>query len=322
MNDADKDFYDSMWDSNASKIENDEPDSKDELEDDLKKEEVIISNKMHSCNNCKTSFINNNELNECPYCHKEDCTNIDLPIDKDLFYLPFNNSLEDAIKCYKKSMKFSLFIPLFFRKKLIYSKMKKVYIPLELYNSKVSGEVSFYGADENSINRQKEIKKYECSYDVNVDYDNVYVSRYSRINENGYNNIFNYNYALISPYQEGIIKDEYIIGADLNNDEIQNKLNNKLIKYSLNMVRGSINHQLKKVKDNNLTLQTKDKFNVLVPIYLLNLEYKNKKCLFMMNGQNGEFYFNSDVSLFNIIIFALILFFVIFLLAYFFAYFL
>lgn len=323
MNDSGKDFYDTIWDSNNSNTESKDVVSNDLEKEDRDKDEEIEkdNNKIYSCNYCKTSFYSSNDVISCPYCQKKDYTDISMSMENDYFYISFNNNMDEAINCYKKSIKFLLFIPFFFKKKSVYNNMKKVYIPLELYNSKVSGEVSFFGADENSINKQKETRKYECRYEVNVDYDNVYISKYSKINEDGYN-VFNYNYALISPYEEGIIKDEYIIYPDLKSEEINNKLNNKLIKNSLNMSRSNINHQLKKLKENKLILKNKDKFNVLVPVYLLNLEYKNKKCLFIMNGQNGEYYFNSDKSLFNILFFAISLFLVIFLIAFLFAYFL
>ena len=123
MNDSGKDFYDTMWgDSNNSNTESKDDVSNDLEKEDRDKDEEIEkdNNKVYSCNYCKTSFYSNNDVISCPYCQKKDYTDISLSMENDYFYISFNNNMDEAINCYKKSIKFLLFIPFFFKKKSVY----------------------------------------------------------------------------------------------------------------------------------------------------------------------------------------------------------
>ena len=91
--------------------------------------------------------------------------------------------------------------------------------------------------------------------------------------------------------------------------------------YSLITIRDNINYDLKKLEKNDMVFTNRASFKVFVPVYLLNVEYKGKKYLFLMNGVSGKYNISLTMSIVSTVIFSIIVFSVIVLLSYLFCYF-
>jgi len=104
-------------------------------------------------------------------------------------------------------------------------------------------------------------------------------------------------------------------------DDIDKKLNKKTMNYSLITIRDNINYDLKKLEKNDMVFTNRASFKVFVPVYLLNVEYKGKKYLFLMNGVSGKYNISLTMSIVSTVIFSIIVFSLIVLLSYLFCYF-
>lgn len=272
--------------------------------------------KFH-CNDCNVEFYkldSTDKIDECIICGS---TNIDSCNYSDINILPtipFCKDINFAVKEYKKKVMFNPLIPFIFKKKMIINSMKKIYIPATLVNANISGNVSYIAFD----NKKKKNNKYNVTMSVNIDYDNLVVSKYSVVDKM-FNNISEYDYSKID---NNCIDNFCYICGDLNDNDIINIVNKKIMRKSLNIVKNNINHQFKKIDTNNLDINIKSNDNILVPIYLLTIKYNDKDYLYMVNGQSGESTVSLTFGKKNIIISCLILFGLIFLLSFLIAYFL
>lgn len=263
----------------------------------------------YTCPNCGSSFYRFSTDDICLYCG-EKCNTLNEKTDyNDIFCLPFDKSIEDAKSIYKKYIRFKLLIPIIFRKKGIVDNIKKVYVPILLRDCNVNGNIIFYAADNDKKNT---LSKYEVCYKVNVDFDNVFLSLYSKLDNETISVMNNYNFDNLKEFASSDINDSSCIISDIDNDSSNEKLNLYLNKYVTGLVRDDINHNLKKVKDNTTKIEVKSEKKVLIPAYILNV---NDNICFI-NGQNGEIFINYTIRKKYVLIFSLVCFILIFILVF------
>lgn len=261
------------------------------------------------CSKCGCSFFNKNDDRVCLYCGEE-CEISDKEINMaNIYYLPFDKSLDDVKDIYKKYIKLKLFAPFACRKKEVYENIKKVYIPALLRNCNVNGEIIFYAADKGNGDN---LVKYEVGHKVNVDFDNIFISLYSKIDNDTYPVLSDYEYSRLTLYSNRELSDSDCIISDMNEDEINEKLNNLINKYVVGLVRDNINHNKKKIKENNSIIDVKSEQKVLLPAYLINIKNRDKNIIGLINAQNGKISMNYDIDIINVVIFSIILFVLIF----------
>jgi hypothetical protein len=275
--------------------------------------EVNTSNFIYKCNNCNSSFVSKSEVNTCIYCGNniEKITNNQ--INNSYFYIPFSVEESTALRDYKKKVKFNPIIPIIFKKKKTIKAICKCYLPVNIYNINVNGNVLYLGVDVKNNSNDKKNKylksKYEVSTTANFDYNNLSVCTYSKINDELFNKINDYDYSKITSTNQ--FDDNIYILED--NSDVNNKLNDKIINHSIGMIRDNINHDKKKISTNGLNITYNSINKVYVPVYLLNISYKNNNYLYIMNGTNKVSSINIPISKKNIIICSLIIFIIIFL---------
>ena len=270
------------------------------------KEDVIYK---FTCQNCGSSFYCVSSSDSCIYCG-EKCSVLDEYTDtKDVFCLPFDKSIDDAKTIYKKYVRFKFLMPGIFRKKVTVDNLKKVYIPVLLRSCNVNGHIIFYAADNEKNNS---LTKYEVSHTVNVDFDNVVLSLYSKIDNENISIMNDYNFDNLKEFTSNDVNDSFCIISDIDNDVSNEKINLYLNKYVIGLVRDDINHNLKKVKDNSTKIEVKSEQKVLIPAYILNIN--NSICF--INAQNGEIFIKYTIAKKSIFIFSLICFILIFILVF------
>lgn len=274
------------------------------------------------CRDCGTKFMNTSGDNVCAFCGSRNVNNCNVQDDSGLYYLPFSKNINDAVSDYSKKLRFNILIPFSFKKKSTYSRIKKVYLPVTVYDSKVSGDISFYGGDKNRVNRGVETRKYEVGYNVNLDYNNVLVSRLSKINEDIFSDVLDYNFDGLAEFSNELMNEATEIVCDLDDDASRNKNQNKLMKSAISKTKENMVHELKKLKSNEMQVNVVNEKKVLVPVFLLGIKYRGKDYIYMMNGQNGNSSIDLEVGIINIIMISILVFLFVFGITYLIAYFL
>ena len=280
----------------------------------------------YCCRNCGTVFYNNNSENNCVLCNNVLIEKKDLVLEKEKTYIiSFEKSIDEAKKIYRRKVGFNPFVPFYFKRRKTIEKMKKLYIPCYFLDVNVTGSPLFLAMDKSPVVQDKkkmvESKKYELLFNTNFDYNDLVISKYSKIAtlfeticKDGSNHITEFNLEIVS--------DIPIIYEDLSAEDVSNQLRDRILKSCLKTIRVNIPHELKKIEQNNMIIESKNVKKVLFPVYLLNIYYKDKNYYYLMNGDNGKAFAEISFGRLNIIIFGLFIFVIIFALALLIAYFL
>lgn len=277
---------------------------------------------VYRCGDCKSQFSTNGAMsvNHCIICNSLNIQSNDQNYDSISGIIPFSIPISEAIADYKSKVMANPLVPGIFKKKDVINSMCKLYLPGYLFDVSVSGDVEFLAADKNEtvVNGSKgiETRKYGCSYTTNIDYENVFMNSSNVINDTAINGINEFNFASLVPYNSGVVGDAYLLLSDLMKDEAETKMKNNVIKHSINVVRKSIVHELKKTQSNSLMTRFRTSKNIFVPVYFLSVPFQGKNHYYIMNGSNGKSTINIPLNKSSMFILGFIIFAVVFAIAF------
>lgn len=276
---------------------------------ELEEHEIIEDVYTYTCSVCHTTFNSaNSALKNCIFCGESQISQVDLERSDQYSYLPFSVSLEEAYDLYKKQIRYNVLVPFAFRGKKILKKIQKAYIPCSLYNMSIEGNAFFYGSDQ--IKNVRNVPKliFDCKYSTHFDYFNLLISNYAKIDDIALSNINDYDYTSMTDFDSIMTKDSYLIAGDLDITEVTEKVQEKVMKHCVGIVRGSVGHELKKLYDNQMKLGISSTKSVLVPVYFINFRYQGQEYLFLVNGQTKKMIIDLPISVWNLVLFCMICF--------------
>ena len=281
----------------------------------------VILKKYH-CNNCGVDFSTSNSLrtDSCVFCYSKNIDWDDYKETHNPLIVPFSLEMKDAIKIYKKKVFLNPLVPFSLKKKQVIQSIRKVYVPAFLADINFNGKVSFLGGDKNKVlqNKEKliETKKFNVSFLTNIDYRNVELNVFSKIDDKVFSTVCTYDYSILLNFDLGLVNDCHYLLSDIAIDEIADKGRDRANQHSLKIIRDSVNHSLKKLNQNEATIKFENTKEILLPVYILNVKYKDKTYMYIMNGQNGKSTMDLVIGKKEVIVFSMIVFAFVFLLAY------
>ena len=83
----------------------------------------------------------------------------------------------------------------------------------------------------------------------------------------------------------------------------------------VNLVSASIPHQTKTVTTNNINITKTGSHYIMLPVWMVNIKYKDKMYTFAMNGQTGKIIGNLPIGVLETLMWSVIVFIGLFLLA-------
>ena len=251
---------------------------------------------VYTCPNCGASIIAdpNVSATSCVYCKNTTILKDKLQDEFSPDYvIPFRFTKEDAIEAFKKIGRKRPFMPREFNKKENINEMSGIYIPFWLYDYTTSGPINFVGKKISSWTTGEyhytKTDVYSVVRDGSVDFINVPVDGSKRFDNSimnsiepfDYNDMTKFNYSYLS----GFLAEKY----DVNKDEASVDAVNRVGSSYENVLRKDVTGY------STVTISSKsynnklNKINyVLLPVWMLNIKYKDKIYTFAMNGQTGK----------------------------------
>lgn len=286
--------------NNAS---NEKHNTKEEVKKETQKEKDNTNYYEYNCKDCGAKIIadENTAATFCVYCGntailKEKLSGKFAP---DMI-IPFKNEKEKAIEAFKSLNKGRPLMPNFFNDEKNIEKIKGVYIPFWLYDVKVSGELDatsttstswtvgdtvYTKTDTYRLEREGEMSFNKIPVDGSTRFDNDIMNTIEPFN---YSELEEYNHAYLS----GFLAEKYDVDEETSfKDAEERSLNSArdTIKDDMGMgIKAIVNDTLASTK-----LLTK---YVLLPVWMINVKYKDKFYTFAMNGQTGEFVGNIPID--------------------------
>ena len=228
--------------------------------------------------------------------------------------LVFKKEKQESINAFKNLGKGRPLMPKDFNSEKNIEKIRGVYIPFWLYDINVSGNLDMTGEIitqwSSGDTHYTKTDKYKIVRGGTMDYKNVPVDGSSRFDNNIMNSIEPFNFAELVPYNHAYLSGFYAERYDESGEKIYKEASDRAVNSTRERLRNDASRYTTKIITSD-TLQAKEtnKQYVLLPVWMVNVKYKDKMHIFAMNGQTGEFIGNIPLDkgkavLYFIIIFA------------------
>ena len=121
-----------------------------------------------------------------------------------------------------------------------------------------------------------------------------------------YKGLVDYNHAYLS----GFLAEKY----DVDSEKAIERAKERAMNTSVSEIESTVTHQTSMVTDNHLNVEKVKDDYILLPVFMVNIKYKDKIYTFAMNGQTGEIVGNIPLDKTRTVLFSLVIFILTFLL--------
>lgn len=260
------------------------------------KEEIKVEKAdLYRCKSCGAEIVAepNTTATFCVYCGntailKERIQNSRVP---DLI-IPFQKVKEDAMVAFEKLVKHKPLVPKSFKNKKNIEKITGIYIPFWAYDFEVQGTAEFRGTDittwSDFRNRYTKTDRFSVVCDGSMHYDKVLADGSSRFPDDlmdslepfEYKDLTSYNHAFLS----GFLSEKY----DVLEEDAQLRAKERTEKTSISLLQETVRHQQSTLIKHNLSIKKENSNYFLLPVFMVNIKYRDKMYTFAMNGQTGK----------------------------------
>lgn len=284
-----------------------------EIKNENKGEEKIEIDE-YECPNCGARVVtdSNTSATSCVYCGSTTIIKSRLQGEfKPSKVIPFSQPKERAIEEFYKFSKKKWFAPKEFCRRENIQKVEGVYIPFWLYNCKSSGKIQAdlkkFTTWSSGDYRYTKVDIYDCIREGNMEFIGVPVDGSTKFADDIMDSIEPYDYEkmkLFSPsYLSGFLAEKY----DVEKEDAYSRAKNRIKNSTIDELKSNISgFDVVTVRDSNVDIQRDSDEYVLLPVWMLNIMYKNKMYTFAMNGQTGKMVGNVPISPKKLILKALI----------------
>lgn len=281
---------------------------------------------VYRCKNCGAEIIadQNTTATFCVYCGSTAILKekIDSGIAPN-YIIPFKNEKESTYDAFTKLFKGRPLTPNAFKDVNNIKKISGVYIPFWAYDIKSNGNITFHCEDVRSWNTYDyhyiETTTYSTTVDCDLDFNKVLADGSSRFPDDlmdslepfDYGHLVDYNHAYLS----GFLAEKY----DVNNDVAFTRASQRVMNTSISKARSACRHGTAVVSKNDLSIDNKKTYYILLPVWMVSIKYKNKDYIFAMNGDTGKIVGDIPISVGKTILWIFIFLIVFFLIGFLFA---
>ena len=274
----------------------------------------------YHCKNCGAEIIADDTVTatSCIYCGSTAILKekIDSGRAPDLI-IPFKRTKEEALSTFSNFTRGKPLMPKKFKDLKNIEKISGVYIPFWAYDITGDGSITFDCSDvstwSDSNYRYTKTSKYETIVDGHYDYDKVLADGSSRFSDDlmdsiepfNFNELKEYNHAYLS----GFLAEKYNIDEETS----YKRAGSRSLNTCIQLADREIHHDNSSVSKKDIKLVKKNSYYMMLPVYMVNIKYKDKIYTFAMNGQTGKMVGNIPIGVLETIIMGLIIFTVTFL---------
>ena len=284
------------------------------------KEENVEMDQYH-CQDCGAEIIadKNTAATFCVYCKNTAILKSRLT---DKFapskIIPFSKTKDDAINAFKIVGKGRFLMPKEFSDPKNIQELTGVYIPFWLYSCKMKGFVSGKGTKVMTWSTYDYIYTKTDTYNVErggiYNFENIPVDGSVRFNDAVMNSIEPFKYDELEDfnysYLSGFLAEKYDVEQNEAKKITINRAETSTLDDLQSKARGGYATFTPSKKETNVEEESIE--YVLLPVWMVNIKYKEKMYTFAMNGQTGKMIGDIPYSKGKLLLFILIIFVVLF----------
>lgn len=256
---------------------------------------------IYTCS-CGAEIISSTELKKCIYCNSKEITKRSCRLKNNIDYIiPFEKNQKDAIKAFKKLCKDKWFMPKSFNINKKAQEIKGVYIPFMICDYDTTGVLETECDDISTWKsggyKYTKTDKYKAIRGGNVSFENVLINTSNNFKDDILEIIKPYNFKGLKQFNKDNYNDYLIEKNNKTQEDLIKEANETTKKYFKEEMKKDIKgfNKIKEI-DSSINLYNLKVSFVLLPIWFLNIKYKNKTYTFAMNGQTGKINDNTPID--------------------------
>lgn len=284
------------FDPNSQKFKCEYCDSVFEVSE-LKNEEVFSEQvNVYNCKSCGAEVITEEDTTAsfCFYCHNPVIITSRLRGDfKPDFVLPFQIDKRTAIERFKTWASRNKFIPASFLSASSMEKITGMYLPY--WSVKAESKCHLKGKGENRKvwrTGDKEHTKVDThSFNKQFDQDikGIYLIAYETIREKLIGSVYPYNLEELKPFSPSYLSGFFAHKYQKTKDDLKESLDSYVSKTAIQGANNAIGNLSNIEYDiNDIEINIKDYYYILLPIWILTFNYYNKTYVYAINAQTNK----------------------------------
>lgn len=291
----------------------------DEHDDKLQEKDAVVEKdnngmKVYKCNNCGANIVMfpNTSATSCIYCKNTAIIKDNLIEEfSPSMIIPFKKTKEEAINAFVKIGKGRPLMPKEFSDRKNIEEMSGIYIPFWTFDFSAKADATYDAAKiktwASGDYSYTKIDKYAVDISGNLEFSRVPVDGSVRFQDDIMNSIEPFEYKDLTKfdysYLSGFLAEKYDVESDdalkIANSRAENSSKEELRKEVAKSGYSTIVNS-----SNNIDLKLDKKEYILLPVWMLNIKYKDKIYTFAMNGQTGKLIGDIPVDKKKAVIFA------------------
>ena len=275
-----------------------------EKEEGKEWENKKINIEEYNCPNCGAVVVTdeNTLATHCVYCGNTTIIKNRLQGEfKPDKIIPFKTQRQDAIDAFQRFVERRWFAPKEFQNKENIEKISGVYIPFWLYDCSSEGSIV---ANAKKVRRWSsgsyeytETEIYRCIREGKAEFIDLPVDGSTKFEDDIMDSIEPYDYEEFTKfnrsYLSGFLAEKY----DLNNTEVYHRAEERITNTIINDLRETINgYSSVKVTNSEVNIEKGKIEYALLPVWMMNINYKDKMYTFAMNGQTKKMVGNVPIE--------------------------
>ncbi len=228
--------------------------------------------------------------------------------------IPFKKEKTDATNAFKGLSKGRPLMPKGFNDSHNIEKIRGVYIPFWLYDITVSGDVVM---DAKTVEKwtvgdthYTKTNTFKVTRGGNIHFSKIPVDGSTRFANDIMNTIEPFDYKEMIPYNHAYLSGFYAEKYDEDPNVIYPEASNRALNSARIILKDDARYATKVIVSDQLEAKETERKYAMLPVWMVNVKYKNKMHIFAMNGQTGEFIGNIPLDkgrtlLYTIIIFTI-----------------
>ena len=268
-----------------------EAEAEEQSTDDSEGELVV-----YSCPNCGAEIITSKKTaaTTCVYCNKAITLEGNLSgVFKPDYVLPFKHQRDEVEQAYLKLCKSSILTPPAFTSTENIKKIKGVYIPFWLHSFTGDGDFNIHAENRRTWREGKkeitEVSEYRIHENVEADFTRIPTDALSTADDDMMDSIEPFEFEELADfnpaYLAGFYTQRWDVTAKDNESRAQERAKKTLRADALD--RAGV-YSSKTIQAESFDWTEDQVESAMLPVWMMNTEYKGKTYTFGMNGQTGK----------------------------------
>lgn len=215
--------------------------------------------------------------------------------------IPFKKTKEEAIEAFKGLSKGRPLMPKDFNNEQNIEKIRGIYIPFWLFDINNSGDIEMDATTTETWRvgdtRYTKTNYYKVIRGGTMNYNKIPIDGSTRFDNDIMNTIEPFDYNELVPYNHAYLSGFYAEKYDQDAKDVFAEAADRSINSTKEILKNDTRlYSTKIITKDTIVAKENNRYYALLPVWMVNVKYKDKMHTFAMNAQTGEFIGNIPLN--------------------------